>query len=297
MWLGLLALLLAGFIGGQSPLFLKLAQREMPPLFITEIRFLIALVVLVPFFLSQKKQSISRQGVKELVVQSIFFSANVIIFSIAIQYTTAIMSQIIYSFTPIFVLLLSYYFLKEKITFEKVIGTTIAFIGIFFLFEQSVQNADLTTFGTPLGNILTLTATIAWSIYMVISKKVTNVYSPTTTSFFNFAMTAVILIFFLPIEYNINPVALENVSIIGATSVFVLGAISSALMFFLIQFGIKRTTAFTAAFYQYVGPFAGAATAIPILGEKPTTNLIIGGILVLFGVFFATTYQYVKKHF
>ncbi|MBI1862878.1 EamA/RhaT family transporter, partial [Candidatus Microgenomates bacterium] len=32
-----------------------------------------------------------------------------------------------------------------------------------------------------------------------------------------------------------------------------------------------------------------AVTAIPLLGEQVTRNLVLGGLLILFGVFYATT--------
>jgi drug/metabolite transporter (DMT)-like permease len=60
-------------------------------------------------------------------------------------------------------------------------------------------------------------------------------------------------------------------------------------MLFLTQYGIKHTNAFLGSVFLYLGPLFAAVTAIPLLGEQVTTNLIIGGVLILGGVFYATT--------
>lgn len=294
MWLGILALLVAGFIGGQSSLLLKLALHDFPPLFLTEIRFILAALIFLPFFLKQRIK-LSKKEIQSLFLHSIFFSLNVGIFSIAIQYTTAILSQILYTLVPLVVIVISYKLLREKFTQNKIIGLLIAMLGVGFLISQSVSKSETLTFGTPLGNLLTLAAVLSWSFYMVLSKNLTRKYSPTTTSFFSFLTTVILLLFVVPFEHFIHPLEISKVSVIGLGSVLTLGIFSSALMFFLIQFSIKKTSPFTASFYQYVGPISAAITAIPFLGEKPTHGLIIGGFLTIIGVFVATTFPFLRK--
>lgn len=96
MWIGVAALLTAGFIGGQSPLFLKIALHEFPPLIITLLRFVIASIILSPFFIKEYK-TLKKPDLKKLIGSSVFFSGNLIIFGIAVQYTSAIASQILYT--------------------------------------------------------------------------------------------------------------------------------------------------------------------------------------------------------
>lgn len=295
MLLGIVALVMAGLIGGATPVFIKLGTREIPPITLTTIRFIIAAIILLPFYLRQNSLNLSKADILELSKKSLFFSLNVGIFSIAIQFTTAIISQIFYTLVPIIVAVLSYYLLKERFTKNKIIGLIIAFLGISFLIQQSVMKEEILTFGTPLGNMLNLLAVFSWALYMVFSKNLTNKYSPVTTSFFSFAQTVIILLFIVPFELTIRPVLTDHLTSTGMISVIGLGIFSSALMFFLLQFAIKKTTPFTTSFFQYLGPFSSALVAIPILGEKPTPALIMGGLLIIIGVFLATTYEQLKK--
>lgn len=294
MWLGIGALLAAGFIGGQSSFLLKLALNDFPPLFLTELRFIIAALVFLPFFLKQKS-SFSKKEIKSLFLHSIFFALNVGIFSVAIQYTTAILSQILYTLVPLVVIVLSYKLLKEKFTQNKIIGLFIAMLGIGFLIYQSISKSETLTFGTPLGNLLTLAAVLSWSFYMVLSKNLTKKYTPATTSFFSYLTTIILIFLLLPFEHFVHPFEVSKITITGLGSVFVLGIFSSALMFFLIQFSIKKTTPFTTSFFQYLGPISAAITALPFLGEKPTSGLIIGGVLTIIGVFYATAFPMFRK--
>lgn len=290
---GLVALLFAGFIGGQTPLLLKFGLRDFPPLLFTFLRFVIAMIVLLPFFLL-REEKLSSVDIKRLGFQSIFFAGNVAIFSIAIQYTSAIMSQILYTTVPLVVGALSYFMLKEKLTKHKIIGLIIAVAGVGFLLEQSTSKMDVLSFGTPLGNFLTLLAVFSWSIYMVLSKNLTKKYSPITTSFISYIVTAFLLLLFVPIEESIRPFHPSHISLLGSGSLLAVGVISSALMFFLIQFTILKTSPFVASFFQYLGPLSSAITAIPFLGEKPTKSLVISGILIIIGVFIATSYPQIK---
>lgn len=296
MWLGLSALLLANFIGGAiNPFLVKAGVKEIPPLTFTFFRYLVAILTILPFYL-HNKPSISKKDLYYLFVNGIFFFLNVSLFSIAIQYTTVIMSQIIYTALPIVVAFFGYFIIKEKITTQKIIGLVIAIIGVFILLEQSTIKGQSMTFGTPLGNILTLCAMSSWAMYFVLSKKLTHKYQPETISFYNFLATVILLLFVIPIELIIRPFVFSNVTAVGIESFVILGVISSALMIYLVQYGIKKTSAFSGSLFQYTGPFFASIIAIPFLGEKPTFMLIFGGALILLGVFYATTFQYIKKY-
>lgn len=295
MWAGFFGLLLLGILGGSTPIWVKLGTREFPPLLLTTLRFVVAAIIFLPFFLREKKH-LSRKDIWILFTRSLFFAGNAGIFSIAILYTTAIISQVLYSFVPGIVLVMSYFFLKEKITKQKLIGLFVAVFGIAILIEQSIVKSEIVTFGTLFGNLLTLLAMLSWASYTVVSKKLTAVYSPVVTTFASFITIIIVLLFFLPIEYAIRPFHIQQIDMLGVLSIGGLGIFSSAIMFLLTQVLIQKTSSFITSLSQYVAPFASAVIAIPILGEKPTPLFFLAGVCILVGVFYATSYAGVKKH-
>ena len=133
---GIIAILIANFLGGAlPPLLVKLGVREIPPLTFTVFRFVLATLFLLPFYLKNHKLKIPLIN-KWTLLNSLFFEGNVALFSIAIQFTSAIMSQLIYIFVPIIVGIWGVLFLEEKISGNELIGSIVAFAGAIFLLSE-----------------------------------------------------------------------------------------------------------------------------------------------------------------
>ncbi len=125
--MGIIALLIANFIGGAlSPVFVKFGVSEIPPLTFTLLRFSLAILFTLPLYLKQKSHTVSRQNIKFLLFGSTFFSLNLSLFSIGLQYTTVIMSQILYTLVPVIVGVMAHFILRENLTRNKNIGLAFA---------------------------------------------------------------------------------------------------------------------------------------------------------------------------
>lgn len=297
MWVGFLSLFVAVMIGGSlAPLFIKLGVREFPPFTFSALRFIIATIVFLPFYLINKEKILTYRDYKELFLKSLFFVGNAAFFGLGISHTTLIMSQILYALSPILVLVCSYIILGERITKERIIGLVLAFSGVGFLIYQSFINGDTNSVGTLSGNILVFLAVFSYALYFIFSKSLQKKYKTTTISFFNLFVAMIVFIVLSPLELMFRSLDISKITIVGIGSVLGAAIILSALMFFLVQFGIKRTSAFSAALFQYLAPFFASLIAIPVLHERPTIALIFGGMLIIIGVFYATTYHPLKKH-
>lgn len=285
---GILSLLVGYFIAGSfSPIFVKLGVKEFPPLIFTFLRFILAFLFILPLYLREKKFNLSYS--KLALINSFFFAANMALYSIGIQYTSAISGSIIYTLVPLFVGILDF-FAGERPTKSKIIGTVIALSGLLFLIYQSISKSDTLSLGTPLGNLLICLATICWAGYLFISKRVHQEQSSIGISLSNFLFTFLILIPLLPFENSLRLFEPAAITRTGVISVVGAGLFSSALYIFLLQVGIKKLGSFLASVFSYIAPLFTALTAIPILGEKITAATVIGGFLIIFGVFYATTY-------
>lgn len=295
MALGILFLLIANFVGGAIlPLFIKLGVNEVPPITFTTLRFIIAFLITLPIFIKYLGFKTIKQNTKWVFINSVFFTLNVGLFSVGIQYTNVIIGQILYAFVPIIVAFLSYFLLKERITRYEVVGSIIAFSGLLFLLSQSFGGQE-NIFGRPLGNLIIMAAVISWAFYIILSRKISYSSSQISISFANFSVAAVMLSVLIPFDLQVRPFSASEISPLGIISLFAVG-IASVVFIFLLQAGIKRTSAFIASLFTYVGPLSAAVTAVPFLGEKITINLVLGGLLILLGVFLATTYSQIQKY-
>ena len=94
----------------------------------------------------------------------------------------------------LFVLLLSIIFLKETLTLEKVLGTTLIFCGIIFLtYKKGKQFGNLRDQGVQ----LTLLSSFLMSIVLLIDKYATNFFNPGMYSFLVFFLPAIIIFPFI----------------------------------------------------------------------------------------------------
>lgn len=295
MWSGISALFAGAFLGHAIlPTAIKIGIGNVPPFTFSALRFVFASVLFTPFFFARKRQLLTKKDLVILLLLSLFCAGDVLFFSIGIGYTTAIISQIIYATDPLLVVVLSYFFLHERPNRYKIIGFLIALAGLGFLFQHSVDHHSIMTFGMPIGNFFMILGALSWSFYLVMSKKIDTVYSLSTLTFASCMVLACVFLLTMPFEWlvmrhipHINTISLES---------SVIACISSVGMYLLVQYGIKKTTAFTASLFQYLGPLLAAVTAVPLLGERPNASVIVGGLLILAGVFYATTYPLLKTY-
>lgn len=285
------AFLLASFIGGGlNGVFIRFVSTDFGPLTGTFLRFLGAAIILFPSWYKRKEL---------LEVRDLYkiapFSINVSLFSIAIQYTSVIMYNILYSIVPVLVALLGFFILRERLLREHIAGLIISLLGIAILIKGSLVTGDILTFGKPLGNALVLTGAFFWSFWMIGSRSISKKYSSLTIIFYCFLMTAVILIALLPFEWQRRPIDFSTITYSGLGSLLGVITLSSVILYLLHQWLIKNTSAFIASLIQYGAILFGALFGPLVFRERFTLELFIGGAFVVAGVFLATTYSQLKK--
>lgn len=293
MLLGLLSLLIGQILGNSLvPIETKIASPFIGPVLFVFFRSLIATILLFFIFLFSKKRSLKIYDYKDFILLGFFLFINVFFFTIAIAYTTVIMSTLIFSLTPILVGLNAHFYLNETLTKRKILGFIISFTGLLLLISHSFNGQQANAFGHPLGNILIFIAMIGYSFYVLLSRKVLRDknHLPIQTTFLTFIFTTCFIFIILLVELFLEKInffrTFPSEGVIG----FILVGIGTVIQYLALQIGIKRTDAFTASLFQYTGPFIAASITIPLLHEQVTLQLIIGGFLILFGVFIATTF-------
>lgn len=294
---GILALFLGGFAGsGGVPVITKLGLQFAAPLVFVFFRFFFASLFFLPFFILFKKKHLTKKDYLHLLIVAILLFGNVTFFTVGVQYTTVIMSQLLYLPTPIVVIVLSHFFLQERLTKNKIFGLGIALTGVLFLISQSITEQKGITFGTPVGNIIILLAMLSYSGWVLYSRYLlkSHEYTLIQMTFFTFVYIALYLLCLLPIQQLLVPshvTGIDHKGILFAVGV----AAVSIVQYFFVQMGIKKTNAFTVSLFQYVGPIFAGVISIPLLHEKVSSTFIIGGIFVMIGVFYATTLSYVRR--
>jgi len=269
----------AGVLGGIAPIFMKIALKEFTPVEITFTRFFFALLILFPIALFHNKLRINGKDIVRILSASLLFSGNVFLFVFGLQYTTSVVSQLMYLLSPTLVIILSSIFLKTQIKRRYVISIIAGLLGGVILLTRS--GSDLAgSLGTPLGNGIILIGVCSWSTYVIVSKGLSGRYSPLTLLVANNVVASVIGIFILSVQHTNIMSHWTHASAGSLFSLSMLVMLNSILFFFLYQWGIKLASPFVVSMSAYLSPLAAALLAVPLFGEQITLHLVVSAILI-----------------
>jgi drug/metabolite transporter (DMT)-like permease len=276
----ILLILLAAIFGGATGVLGKIVLREIPSFSFTFLRFFIAFLVLLPFSLKHLP-TFKREDWKIILI-SLLASLNVISFSFGIKYTTANMSQIIYSAVPIISAILSSYLLRERFGFSKIMGIIIGFVGTIMIIILPIISNN--SGGTIIGNFIITFAMLSISLYWVLSKKLQLTYSSIKINNYFIATTTLFLIPFSIFDLFQYPFWIKNVSTSSYLYMLFIAIFGTALCYLINQILIKKTTPVMNSMVLYIQPFITFLLAFILLSEKLSLLFVIGGILSLLGI-------------
>jgi drug/metabolite transporter (DMT)-like permease len=173
--------------------------------------------------------------------------------------------------SPILVAVMAPLLLKEKLERSSVVCLTIALGGTVLL---SLSKSGASTRSSTLGVLLALAAAVAWSVLMIIWKKLRETCSPFTIGFWtNVVCAAASAGFAIPSTYLISPKAWGAIAVFGTVS---FGAAS--LTYF---YSLKRVKVQDAAILSYIEPVSSMVLGFILLSETPGWQDIVGAALII----------------
>lgn len=286
-----LALICSAVLGGVAPIAAKFALREITPMTLLFVRIVLTVGIMMPF--AWRHQHSIFQSRKQLVLLGLLYAVNVSLFIVGVGYTTAAMSQMLYALVPIFILIENVFITKELLRPYQVVGIALGLIGVLFiLFEPSKAGS----FGTIYGNALITIGAISWSLYTLFSKKISERVSPSSLTFVSAGVTLPITIALMGVQEGaVGILELSSVSMLGIFSTLVYSIGVGVFLVFLYQWGIKHGSVIVAGANPFISTFTAAVLGVLILGESLTVNFIIGGSVILIGVFLTSMLPLLKK--
>lgn len=185
--------ILAGILWGATGIFIrKSAELSMNNITIVSSKAVTASVIMfVSIFLYNK--SLIKIHLKDIFI---FISAALIgmlgvniFFNESVSFLSLSLAAVLLSLSPIFVLLLSYFLYKEKITLKKLISIILAFVGCILVSNILKSEIKISLWGVISG----LLAAFSYALYSIISKKaMLKGYHSLTITLYAFIFIAVI---------------------------------------------------------------------------------------------------------
>jgi drug/metabolite transporter (DMT)-like permease len=276
-------LLLAVFFLGTNPVAIKVAVSDIPPLPLVALRFTIAgLLLLGLVLLLEPGNAPVREDLLRMAgVGIVGVGMNNVTFTLGVSMTTASDTALLYATVPVWGMILGLMLGLERPVIGGILGMGLAFLGVGVIVRGSLGSGG----STLEGNLLVVVATVCWASYPVFSLPLLRRYSPLVVATYTMLFGGLAA---LPLALTgLLGTDWETVSggawvALAYSTLFV-----SAFGFYAWQSGASRLGANRVLIYQYLIVLVGVASGVVLLGEGLTASKILGGVIVLVGVYLA----------
>ena len=262
---------------------IKIGLNELNPINLTILRMFIACLsfLLIIFF---KPIKITKLNIKD--IPNLFFLGffGVICYHFALnygeQYISAGVASLIITTIPIFIVVLAFIFLSEKITLNLFLGILLSLIGVIIisLFGNTDINLEI-RYILAAGAVLF--AAFFGAFYTVVGKKLLNKYSPLSLTIYAILLGSLGMIPF------INTSLFEEItklSWIGWLAVIFLAIFPTVISYVLWYVALDFKPASELGIYLYLMPILSTILSFFLLSEKITILFIFGGFLIILGL-------------
>jgi drug/metabolite transporter (DMT)-like permease len=261
--------------------------KEVMPEYIQPFAFIIIRVVVASIlfwafhFMVVKEEITSRKDLVYLFWCSFFgVSANQLLFFAGLNLTTPINASLIMTIVPITVLVVSAFWLKERITTRKLIGIFLGFTGAILLLMKSGAAASSEVFW---GDLFIILNASSYGIFLVMIKPLMLRYHAVTISKWIFLFGAIMVIpfgaeQFVNVEWTrFTPMVWSMVAYVVILSTFV--------AYLLNAWTLKFVNSSVVGVYIYIQPVFATIIAVMIGQDELTWKKLILALIIFTGVF------------
>ncbi len=249
--------------------------------FLCSLIFFAVLAVRASVYKKKMFEITGRQFVSLFLI-GFLFAIGAYVYFIALKETALSSVLILNSSNAIIVAVLSYFLLKERITSRGALAIAIAFAGCIVVALTKTNGLE----NSLLGNMCALACATCCAIYMVYMKKFAAINVP--TKLFAAYSGSFVFAFVVALIQGNSFIAFENGQPYPACEyLWILGSavLSVCISQGIINWALKYVKASFAASVSLLEPIVGAIYGYLIWAEGITLNHIIGGVLVIGGLY------------
>jgi len=263
-----------------APVIVKMSTLH--PLVIASWRLLLVAVFLLPFMLKAPSKKIPLKTLRNIFFISIILFFHFYAWFSGIPKLPIAFATIIYACNPISTAIISFLVLKEPLYPRHIIGMILSMSGIYITYQGSL---DSLTNGFD-GVLEIIFAAIAYSTYMVYSKKArlsipNSIYSFYLNLFTSLIAFAALVVSFIFTDLQTSWIDFESSQWLILLALAVLPSLlgHTLIIYILPNFNMNFVSIF-----KLTNPLLAGAMAYVIFGEGFTLNHFIGLFFVAIGV-------------
>lgn len=260
----------------------RIAAQTFGPFTGAGIRYIFALVLLLPLAFRQNRQMLkirlSQLPILMLLGFSGIFAYNYFFFK-GLKTIPASRGALLAALNPTIVMILSSIVYKEKITLRKLIGILISLTGVVIVISRGRVTELLSSLET--GDLFMLGCPITWAVYTLAARPALKQTTPLQATTWASLSGVIMLLIFATTE----PFPLE-VPVKVWVALLYLGIIGTVVAFVWYYDGIKKIGPTRTSIFNNLVPVFAVIFSVFILREKVSWYTWIGGAMVIGGVLF-----------
>jgi drug/metabolite transporter (DMT)-like permease len=282
-------LLFASVMWGLNYTSVKVALRDLPPLALGFMRFLIATVLLFALLaVVERGVAVSRRDLGRLALMgALSIGANQVLFLDGLHRTTASIGAIMFACASTFTILLAVLVLGERARPRLWVGILLATAGIALIVGVGASGG-----GDWIGDAEVFISALTVGISSLLAKGVLRRYSALrVTTWSAFAGLCCLTPFAASALPSVHWSAVHP----HAWAALLFTAIGSSVVTLMLwNFGIAKVGVTRATIYSYLQPILGVAFAAVLLGDKLSAPQVAGGCVALLGTWLASSATFVR---
>jgi drug/metabolite transporter (DMT)-like permease len=277
------SLVFAAIFWGLNFAATKYAAATIPPLALVALRFTVGgLLLLLVVRILEPKSRLQRRDLLPMAALGCFGVATAQTgFTFGLTLSSAGSTGLIFATAPVWGLLLGAVLGLERPTWKGVTGVGLSILGVTLVVLDGLMSGH----ASLVGDLFVLVAAFCVGAYAVFSMPLLERHTP-------LAVATYPVLFGIPFLLLLSSPQLLSLEwgSVGAgpwAAVAYAGVFATAFAFSAWQRGISRIGANRVLVYQYLITIVGVTSGIVFFGETLSINKIVGGAVILIGVYLA----------
>jgi len=188
----------------------------------------------------------------------------------------------IISTSPAFIAALGWLALKEKLTLHQSLGIGLAMLGVLAVVSKGDWDALMVgNIGTR-GDFLILISSVNWAVFSILSRYGLKTHPSTQMTFW----VMILGWGFTSIAFAAggNYAEIQQLDVRGWAAIIYLGIFTTGLAYIAWFSALSQLPAAQTGAFLFIEPLTSMVVAANVLGEEITLVPVLGGVVILFGI-------------
>jgi len=196
---------------------------------------------------------------------------------------------------PVLTAIMAVMLLGESMTVVRWLSFALAICGVLMVSDIDWRSVEIFRGTYLMGNLLLFASCLGSAFYNTYSKKLLETFNPVELLVYTFLVAGIELLILMLI---LEPPNIRQLLSLGPgvwTTLLIITLFSLSISMLLFFWVIDKIDVTQASLSIYLLPVFGVLLSTVFVGEKITTQLVFGGLLVFTGTFLVTVYEERKR--